>query len=799
MNKIKQITFEKVYFIILCLNILLLNIAVGSTHDAPNRTFTQFFIILETLIYIIITKIKKQERILIKGKIDIAVIAMMVITFVPLICKTYCSLSYTIEISIIYFTVYSMYILVRNLVTTPKRKNIFINVMLLSSTIIIIFGIDRINFSVFQKFYDISLSSQVFDARMTSTIGYWNAVFAYIVSLMIIALGKYLSIENKKVAGLYAMYICFAMYAFYFCNSRAGMIIFALVFIAYLIKLKNINKAVQSILLLICTYGLVLAFDKINTAYNTHITVIAGVIIDLITTYVFSKVLKRIENTEIKNAKRNAIIIIAILIVGGTTYIAIAKNYSKPFELKKWGNSVILYDLKNNNKYKVKLDLTAKTGEQLTVKVFQIDSRRARQCIYEQTYIAKDGKVVEEFEIETNQENLDKVQIQFVSVDKSEWILNKIYVNEKEDIVNYKYLPNSLMRLTKTLSFNNLSVAERLSMYKSGFQLFLEHPIVGNGAKTFANMYEKVREYGYGTMEVHSFYMDILMDYGIIGIITCFSIIGITIYNFIKRKDKNNIVTIVIFTSWIFAAIHTMFDFDLAYMLTLANFYIVIALINEEDKNITKNTKLVEYAVIVIMAICVVINGFRLIGDKLYREGKYKEAIAYMPYYVKNMNEYIKSNEDRYGLSRNLKKEIIIKYLNNEKNTYQYDNIKYLYEISIDLIKTNNIKEGIEGLQEIIKLIENNDIIVKYDIKQKDSWKQFVDNMKNEVQELSTQLDNEKLNEINEEVQTRNDEERRRRYGQADHYRNFGTNFIEILKKHKFKVEEINSDNMSKK
>ncbi len=49
------------------------------------------------------------------------------------------------------------------------------------------------------------------------------------------------------------------------------------------------------------------------------------------------------------------------------------------------------------------------------------------------------------------------------------------------------------------------------------------------------------------------------------------------------------------------------------------------------------------------------------------------------------------------------------------------------------------------------------------------------------------------------EVQTKNNEERRTIYGQADHYRNFGTNFIEILKKYKFKVEEINGDNMSKK
>lgn len=753
-NKVKQITFEKVYFIILCLNVLLLNIAVGSTHDVPNRTFTQLLIILETLIYIIIAKIKKQEKILIKDKIDIAVIVMMVITFIQLIFKTYCSLSYTIEISIIYFIVYSMYILVRNLVTTPKRKNIFINVMLLSSTVIIIFGIDRINFNVFQKFYDISLSSQVFDTRMTSTLGYWNAVFAYIVSLMIIALGKYLSTENKKVAGLYAIYICLAMYAFYFCNSRAGMIIFALIFIAYLIKLKNINKAVQSILLLIFTYGLILVFDKINTAYNTHITVIAGVTITLIATYFFGTILKKIDNIEIKNVKRSALIIIALLLIGGTAYIAIAKNYSEPFDMEKWGKLVALYDLKSNNKYKMKIDLESENGKQLTVKIFQVDVQRHKQCIYEQTYTTKEGKILEEFEIETKPENIEKIEIQFIGLDSKQWTFNKIYINGKEDIVNYKYLPNSIMRLTKTLKLNTLSVTERLSMYRSGFQLFLEHPIVGNGAKTFANMYEKVREYGYGTMEVHSFYMDILMDYGLIGIIACFSIIGITMYNFIKRKDKKNILTISIFASWIFVVIHTMFDFDLAYMLTLANFYIVIALINEEDRNITKNTKIAEYAIIAIMAICVVINGFRLIGDKLYREGKYKEAMTYMPYYVKNMNEYIKSNEDKYGLSRNLKKDVLIRYLGNEKNTKQYENIKYLYEISIDLIKTNNINEGIEGLQEIIKLIENDDIIVKYDIKRKDEWSIFINNIKNEIQEINSQFDNEELKEINEKIQT---------------------------------------------
>ena len=385
-NIIKENLFEKIYFIILCLNVFLLNIFIGSTHNDP-RTLLETIIILETLIFIIISKIKKKEKILIKGKIDIAVIIMMISTGLPLLFKTYCSLNSTIDICIMYLTVYSMYILVRNLITTPKRKDIFFNVILISSCVIIISGIDRINFNIFQKFYDLIRAEGVVNWRMNSILGYWNATFTYIVSLMIIALGKYLNTENKKISGIYAIYIQFAMYAFYFCNSRAGMVIFALIFIIYLIKLKNVNKAMQAMLLIIVTYALSIIFDKVNTIYHAQITVVIGVTLSLIIAYILGYQIKKINNIKAQNAKRNTITSIIILALIGCTYISIAKNYSSPIDITKWGDTIVLYDLKNNQNYKIKVDLTQKSGEQLTVKVTQINTKRERKEIYEQTYI----------------------------------------------------------------------------------------------------------------------------------------------------------------------------------------------------------------------------------------------------------------------------------------------------------------------------------------------------------------------------------------------------------------------------
>ncbi len=60
MKKI-NIKLEKIYTIILYINIVLLNIFIGSAHVEP-RTALQTLIILETLIYIIIAKIQKNKK-----------------------------------------------------------------------------------------------------------------------------------------------------------------------------------------------------------------------------------------------------------------------------------------------------------------------------------------------------------------------------------------------------------------------------------------------------------------------------------------------------------------------------------------------------------------------------------------------------------------------------------------------------------------------------------------------------------------------------------------------------------------
>ena len=724
-----KITLDRIYSIIIYINIMFLNILIGSTNEEP-RTILEMIIMLEALIYIIISKVKSKKNILIKGKIDIAVLAMVVVTSVPLFFKTYCSLSDTIDACIEYLTIYSMYIMIRNVIITNKKKNILINIVLISSTLIIIFGIDRLNFNIFQKIYDLTKSVQKDDWRMTSTFGYSNAVFTYIVSLMIIALGKYLQEDNKKIAGIYAIYIQLSMYAFYYCNSRAGMVIFAIIFIVYLACLKDTNKIFRSIAIIIFTYVQVVIFDRVKTINYTELMLLLKIATTLVTTYIFSLIcLKMDKNINIKTTKKTVAITLFALIIVSCTYILIAQQFSTPLKMDSKYDYRTLYTLKTETEYNIKIDYTFESTEPINIKLIQIDNQRNQQILYETTSDITGKNISTEFKIKTG--DVDYAMLEFYTSEDSKLTFNKIYLNDKEEIVNYKYLPNDIMRLIQTFNMKNISISERLSMYRSGLKLFTLHPIVGNGAKTYGNMYSKVREYAYTTKEVHNFYLDILMDYGCIGMIIFLSIIGITIYNFLKKSDKDSILNKSIFVAWMLVVLHTSVDFDLSYLVTIINFYMMIALICEEDKKINYNCRYIEIIVSIIMAIILLLSFTRTYGEFLYKKSNYTEALKYIPYFKKNTFQYIMENSDEInGEYKNI--DGIIYYLSNEKNDNQFFLIKILYNESVQLIKNGDVEEGKKGLEKIESMIKNDEILAVHDVTLQSEWKLFKDKLEKE-------------------------------------------------------------------
>lgn len=751
-EKAKKI-IDIIFLVLLCINIFLLNIYVGSTNRMA-KTLLETIIIAEGLIYIIISKILGKKQILIKSKIDIAITCLVGTSFLPLLFKTYASLSDTINGCIMYVTIYSLYILTRNLVTTQKRKNLFINVALLASILIVVFGIDKLYFNLFKDFLKSIDSAESSLIGMISTFGYRNAVFAYISFYIFIACGKFLESSKLKLKAIYVAYLQIAMYGFYYGNSRAGIIIFALCLLVFLIKIKEIKKIISIILALLTSYVFVAVFDKLNLInYSPLIfwtvficTILFNCILNIAIMKIFNIIMcKRSIKLNNENKKINFKIIFAIIafvVLICTLYVLIAKNYSKPRTFDSGENFLEIYRLKPNTNYTIKVKYSVKTNKhRIKIKLTERNTYRGEYILVEDVLNETSENITKEYNIKTSDIKLDRLRLHFAVPINCEITINNIYINDKEYVFNFKYVPNNLITLFRTISPYNISITERLSMYKSGLKVAGNNILIGNGAKAYKNLYPSVKEYAYATGEVHSNWLDMLMDYGIIGFALFLTIILITIFNYIKERKNKNILNLSIITAYVFTLIHMAVDFDLSYLLTICNFYMFIAILNnscntEESNEYSGKKKIInsifEYITIVFLVIIVIFAGFKAYGEKLYKNKKYEEAIKYIPYseeclYKNIMKSY--SKEDFLSCQK-----YIMKYLENETNSKGFSILNKLYVNFVCLINKGYIEEGIAGMEEIRNYLSNNEATSKYNVSETLGRLRLMENVLNYIE-----------------------------------------------------------------
>ena len=707
--------FERIYFIILCLNVLLLNIFVGSTLRDP-RFVLQALIMLETLIYIPIQKLNKKTNILIKSKIDIFILLFTISTSLPLLFKTSVSQYYTINMFLVQLTVYCMYILVRNVITTPKRKNILINVTLISSVLIVIFGLDELYFDTFRPFLKVIYSAESDAYGMVSTLGYSNAVASYMTFMLFLALGQYLTKQNKWQKSLYAVSMQISMLGIYFGNSRAGMLIFVILFIPYLIKLKEPNSRIMAVFQIILTFACSFIFEKITGIYtNTWllwIQFIGLLILSYLINYIIEMInLKNIYQNlkeKIKINKKYITVLAILIIIIVIAFIKIASKYSKPIVI---GKDKYIIDIEGgiiepNTHHKIKIEYEAKVKEsQASIDIYEINQYRRENLIG--TRYIKDGQNTDTIEVLTSGTDIECGRIYINLKDGEQMTINKIYVDGEEYIDNYKYVPNSIMRLVKTLSFKDISVSERVIMYRNGLKLIKRSPIIGSGGKAFSCLYETVKSYNYWTFENHSYIIDTLVNYGIFGLMCYVIIIAITIKNYLDNKTTT--LNLSIFMAFLFVTIHTMFDFDLSYMVTMVNYFIFIAILNENDKNIQARKSDNFFSIALCIAlIALTISNFRCAyGNYMYQKEDYESAIKYYPY-SKNLKENL-------IISNNKNNELIKNYLKTEKNSEQtwmcdllYKNIKENYN--------GNLEEVMNTLEIIYDELVNNSRLERYNV-----------------------------------------------------------------------------------
>ena len=281
----------------------------------------------------------------------------------------------------------------------------------------------------------------------------------------------------------------------------------------------------------------------------------------------------------------------------------------------------------------------------------------------------------------------------------------------------------------------------RFTYYKDALKLVLKTPInfiFRLGGNSFRTMYETVQDVNYISLEVHSFFMQVFVESGIIGL----GLI-LAIFVYLLNRSKNNIYKVIFITVIIFAT----FDVFLTYTYMLYVLAIVMAMLDIEENEISKykkNIGVVIFSIIFIISTMQVLSFFiqPIIVDDLNNSLEKQEKIIkrcevslvldpydieYRRNYTASCNTYLEIldiKKELYGIyDENKELEIINKIYDNiqKENKYEKSNkytiedyVYYVYKYLDELVILNykeNEKIGYEVylekmLNEAQKLIQ---------------------------------------------------------------------------------------------
>ena len=580
---------DKLGMLLLCITIVTFSVIVGGNDKAlpilPIGILTGL-----SLIVLLIKKIKYKDKI-INSKLDIVLLIFLGTMVLPLIFKTYCSYQGTVEFIIKYFFVFIIYLLVRNTVKTRKEVNILIATTVLSSIVIIVFGFDKLNDNNFKWLLDnLDLSYKEY-YRFESTFGYANAVSIYLAFCTFLAINGIENTKSKLVKTIYVLFIIIYLYVIYISLSRLVLIIYILSLIIYFAvklykKIKNNKKIIKVIL----------------------ITIILG-----------------------------------ILLI--SLYIGIAINYSKPCELGFDEMMRIRKKFEPNREYTIKLELDVQSENnepKSFINVEEVNKYLKETIIAEQKL--KNGDQMVELNFTTSND-IYYIKLNATNEDEQKEdkkiIIKKCYINDEEYIFAYKYIPKLISRIITSFNLEDVSIHQRLQFYENCLRIAKDSPIIGHGGNAWKRLSLAYEEYPYTVKETHSYFFELLISYGIVGVIVFLIFIILlcknTIKNFrnnVENKNRNSSIFIGLI---VFILYSLVFDFSMSYILTILLVFVYTAVLQRDDnevieinENLNKGYTCIDWFVLIIIIVLFIVLAKANIANLFIEDSETK--LNFAPY-----------------------------------------------------------------------------------------------------------------------------------------------------------------------
>jgi stage II sporulation protein P len=530
--------------------ILILIASMLSVRNVTTYEKIQIAINIIIIAYFIIRMVQKNPIKIIQSKIDIAVVLLVLSTFIPLIFNTYISLHATVISCLNYITLFWLYILVRE-TSQKEEKNILllINSIIFLTIILIALGIENLTTN---KIFELFKVGEITNGenRLVSIFGNPNAFAGLIVFSYFLSLNQMINVSKESLKILYSTINTILLVGLVLTYSKLMFLIFLFMLVIYMVRIKEKSKNIyilqNTIVSVIIAFFYSYYFQKLVAQENYFGILLESMFclgIAILFQIVNSKITQYIE----KIKTRTILIIggIAVVIIGLCIKVELQKTKEMVVfseEVAKNYNSKIIKKVEPNQTYQfcfdmeAKIDLIEEEEDSFSINIIQRDEKNREITNQEETFGNFTGQ--KKIEVKTT-ENTREIKLEFKSkyqYSKKQWILHRLMINEEEIVLEYQHLPTKLVEKIQDIRLQYKTAQERFQFIEDGFKLISRHPLTGMGAEAWQYKYEEVQGYGYTTKDTHSYFVQIWLDFGLLGIL---SLLGIVFL--VGKSKKQNV------------------------------------------------------------------------------------------------------------------------------------------------------------------------------------------------------------------------------------------------------------------
>lgn len=133
-----------------------------------------------------------------------------------------------------------------------------------------------------------------------------------------------------------------------------------------------------------------------------------------------------------------------------------------------------------------------------------------------------------------------------------------------------RLLPEQIGTRIENMNWNQHSVLERETFYQDALRLWQDYPILGAGGGAWGAMYEKYQNNPYTSRQAHNFFLQTLVEVGLLGLLALLLFLGLVLYHFLrsywKKPEDDKYPYLIFYTFAASILVHSLIDFDMSYV-----------------------------------------------------------------------------------------------------------------------------------------------------------------------------------------------------------------------------------------